>query len=201
MANANGRELRRFSHCQYCKNPYPATSQMSNAVAEVSMYSARPILKKDTGALIELWRQTWIATYRETLGADALEAMLSNLDAHGASALLPDNGEQGYCAVVDDAIVGSAIFADRGGTAYLWGMYVSPLYQRGGVGTLLLEAVSSASNSDRFEIRVLSTIEPALSFYTKQGFKIAGQEKTEIMPTIHANSLIMSLKVDRSRKS
>ncbi|CAN7151125.1 GNAT family N-acetyltransferase [Pararhizobium sp. LjRoot238] len=174
---------------------------MSNAVAEVSMYSARPILNTDTGNLVELWRQTWIATYTESLGADALEAMLSNLDAHGASALLPDNGEQGYCAVVDDEIVGSAIFADRGGTAYLWGMYVSPLHQRGGVGTLLLEAVSSASNSDRLEIRVLSAIEPALSFYTKQGFKITGQEETEIMPAIHANSLIMSLKIDRSRIS
>ncbi|CAN7481686.1 GNAT family N-acetyltransferase [Pararhizobium sp. LjRoot235] len=165
------------------------------------MYSARPILKKDTENLVRLWRQTWIATYTESLGADALEAMLSNLDAHGASALLPDNGEHGYCAVVEDEIVGSAIFADRAGTAYLWGMYVSPLRQRGGVGTLLLEAVSSASNSDRLEIRVLSNIEPARSFYTKQGFKITGHEETEIMPTVHANCLIMSRNIDRSQKS
>ncbi|CAN7202186.1 hypothetical protein LJR255_000578 [Pararhizobium sp. LjRoot255] len=57
------------------------------------MYSTRRIETEDAGNLVKLWRQAWIATYAESLGADALSAMLSNLDAHGSSELLPGNGE------------------------------------------------------------------------------------------------------------
>jgi len=74
----------------------------------------------------------------------------------------------------------------------------SPLHHREGIGTLLLEAVSRASNSDRLEIRVLSSSQQALKFYRTQGFELTGQENAEIMPGVHVNSLIMARNINRS---
>jgi hypothetical protein len=48
--------------------------------------------------------------------------MLEDLERRGVAALLPGTGERGYCAVRDGGVVGSAVVAERGRTAYLWGM-------------------------------------------------------------------------------
>lgn len=137
----------------------------------------------DSDHLIAVWRSTWAATYTTTLGGEAVDVMLRDLDENGAANLIPA-GAQGLCLVHHGKIVGTAIHSKDGPNVYLWGMYVLPEHQRSGAGTLLLRAVREAAGERPIEVRVLQTSAHANSFYRKHGFRLVGQEATEIMPGV-----------------
>ena len=156
----------------------------------------RPATLNDAPGLIALWREVWPAAYEATLGPETVWAMLSDLEARGLRAMLPGKDERGYCAVSDGRIVGSAIVAERGGTAYLWGMYVHPTFQRTGIGArLLAAAVSSVSTAERLEARVMQPSPGAIAFYRKHGFRAVGEEMTEIMAALPMRTLVMAVPV------
>lgn len=150
----------------------------------------------DTAKLIGLWRDVWTATYGPSLGENALSAMLKDLEHNGTASMLPGSGERGYCLASDHDIHGSVIVAERSGVAYLWGMYVHPSQQRRGLGSRLLHGVAGEiETAEKVEIRVLVSSPAAISFYRKHGFIETGREKTEIMNSVEAETLVMSASV------
>lgn len=160
----------------------------------------RAITPDDAADLIRLWRDAWTVTYGYSLGQSALSAMLKDLEHNGTASMLPGSGERGYCIASDHEIHGSAIFAERGGVAYLWGMYVHPSQQRKGLGSRLLHGVVDAIESaEKIEVRVLVTSPTAIVFYRKHGFAETGSETIEILDSVEASALVMSTSVEGFR--
>ncbi len=158
--------------------------------------SLRPVGAGDADGLLALWRETWTATYREALGPDGLAAMLADLDREGLSGMIAPGDARACCAVSQDRIVGSVVFAERGGVAYLWGLYVRPDHQRSGLGRrLLLWAAARVEKAETLEIRVLATSAGALGFYRKEGFREVGGEDTVLPGGVRAPTLVMAAAV------
>lgn len=129
---------------------------------------------------MRLWQETWTQTYGPSLGTAVLETMLQALDK-GTSSMLPGSGERAYCCVLDARIVGSAIVVERGTTAYLWGMYVLPDYQRSGVGSHLIKSlVRDLQSAERLEVRALDSSPEAQAFYGALGFERIRAEMTAV---------------------
>lgn len=89
------------------------------------MTIVREMTDADHAALIGLWRASWMATYRQSLGEDALAAMLADLEQQGVAGMLPGTGEKGYCSIINKQLQGSIIIAERGRIAYVWGALCS----------------------------------------------------------------------------
>ncbi|MFK0165312.1 GNAT family N-acetyltransferase [Rhizobium sp. NPDC090279] len=156
--------------------------------------SFRAIIADDTADLLNLWRDAWSATYSSSLGQNALSSMLKDLERNGAASMLPGSGERGYCIASSGRLHGSAIVAERGTVAYLWGMYVHPSQQRKGFGTLLLAGVAEEiETAERIEVRVLVSSPAAIDFYRKHGFVETGREMIEILGSVEAAALVMSV--------
>lgn len=114
--------------------------------------------------------------------------------------MLPRGDERGYCMVSSDGIIGSAIIAERGRTAYLWGMYVLPRHQRSGVGSQILATVATEVEiSERLEVRVLVSSSWAQAFYRKHGFQLVGEASTEVMAGVHAATSVLAVEVTQLR--
>lgn len=159
----------------------------------------RSIAPGDERGVLDLWRETWTSTYGPSLGAEALRTMLRSLD-RGTEAMLAGHGERGYALVQGLQIVGSAIAAERGGIAYLWGMYVRPARQRSGAGSQLLAAVArDLHHSENLEVRVLTTSRQALAFYRARGFREIGQETIELLEGVDAPVLVLRAEIARLR--
>ncbi|TIX90030.1 GNAT family N-acetyltransferase [Rhizobium sp. P44RR-XXIV] len=151
----------------------------------------------DAADLLRLWRDTWTATYGSSLGQSALSAMLKDLEHNGTASMLPGSGERGYCIASDHEIDGSAIFAERDGVAYLWGMYVHPSQQRRGLGSRLLHGVAGEiETAEKVEVRVLVSSPAAINFYRKHGFTETGREKTELINSVETATLVMCTSVE-----
>lgn len=160
------------------------------------MIIVREITKDDIEAIINLWSAIWTATYRKSLGPDVLAGMLADLDANGISSMLPGTGERGYCATTNEHLQGTVVIAERGKTAYLWGLYVSSECQRKGLGSLLLkESANKLEHATHLEIRVLETSHSARNFYRKHGFGEVGRETEELLGGRAVDMIIMQAKV------
>ena len=155
------------------------------------MFRVRTTNRDDAAGLIEVWRETWPATYTATLGAHAVQTMLDELDRHGTASLLPEIGAKGLCLLNEDEVVGTAIHSVGRSVVYLWGMYVLPRYQRSGAGTLLYRSVREAAGGQPVEVRVVQSSNQAVNFYRKLEFQTVGEGVIEIMPDVEAVCLIM----------
>jgi len=126
---------------------------------------------------------TWEATYRPLVGDAAVAAMMASIDATDGRDMLPGADERASVAVAGDQIIGNAVVADRGHTAYLWGMYVHPEHQARGVGKgLLRHAMGSPVAAPRVEASVLRSSRGAVRFYELLGFMEAGPTDLALAP-------------------
>ncbi|WNJ92103.1 GNAT family N-acetyltransferase [Bosea sp. 685] len=153
----------------------------------------RSIERGDEERLLAFWRYVWTSTYGSSLGSQVLDAMLSGLDRKGLSGMLPGNGERGYCALCGERLVGTAIAAERGQKAFLWGMYVDPGQQRLGLGTRLLSAViADLALVSILEARALRSSPWAIAFYEGRGFRHNGDEAIELADGFSGTAAIMT---------
>ena len=161
---------------------------MANAV------SIRDACASDRGGIRDLYRATFTATYGPTLEPSALAAMLAALDASELRHMLPGQDERAAVAVLAGQVVGSAVSAERGRVAYLWGMYVHPAQQRQGIGTALLGHVLGwLSLTASVEVCVLPSSPWAVAFYGRHGFQQTGQESFEAAPGHAVQALVMTV--------
>lgn len=157
----------------------------------------RPInVATDADQLLVHWRAIWPITYLPGLGKAAVDEMLAELDRSGICSMLPGAGERGYCAVADGRIIGSIIIAERGPTAYVWGLYVQAFAQRAGLGRRLFKrAVQSIRTAKWLELSVLTTSPWAYDFYLKQGLKKVNESDSELFGSIAATQRTMKARV------
>lgn len=159
----------------------------------------RRIVANDGPDLVRLWRQTWAATYGASLGREAADDMLAELDRNGLLLMMPGQGEEGLCATVADKIVGSVLFRRNGDVLYLWGMYVLPEMQRRRIGASLLRSVFDRLDGDvRIQLLVLKSSGHAVRFYQAHGFAIVGEEAVDLPGAAPLPSWIMSLDARRN---
>lgn len=172
-------------------------------MAKSTPIDIRPInAQTDAEQLIAHWRSVWPITYLPGLGPAAVDEMLAELDQSGISSMLPDTGERGFCAIADGRIVGTIIIAERGPTAYVWGLYVHPSAQRAGVGTRLFKcAIRSVETAKRVELSVLTTSPWAYDFYRKQGLKKVSEGDSEVFGSIAVKRSVMKALVSDLRRA
>lgn len=156
----------------------------------------RKIAPRDIPALNAMWRTTFTHSYGPQVRPFVLAAMVADFDTADCPALLPGLDEVGLCACAGGVPVASMIYAERHGTAYVWGAYVHPEWQRRGIGSRLLRALTGALCSSRqIEIRVLASSPQAIAFWQRHGFAHTGEEDLEIAPHAWTRAMIMSKNV------
>ncbi len=154
----------------------------------------RDACQADRGGLRGLYGAAFAATYGPTLGQHVVAAMLADLDASGLRSMLPGKDERAAVVTLAGQVAGSAVAAERGRIAYLWGMYVHPAHQRVGVGTALLRHVAGwLSSSVTVEARVLASSPWAVAFYGRHGFREVGHEPFEAAPGCAAQAMVMAV--------
>jgi GNAT superfamily N-acetyltransferase len=158
-------------------------------------FCIRPAQANDCSALHALWVASWTAAYGPTLGTDVLGSMLNAISAADVTEMVPGTGEIALVAIHRDLVIGSAIYRDSGDTAYLWGMYVLPEWQRRSVGGRLLRSVvTSLRESKTIEVRVLRTSPWASTFYEAQGFQVTGSDVIDIAPGHRVEADVMQFR-------
>ena len=90
-------------------------------------------------------------------------------------------------------VVGSAVVAERGSVAYLWGMYVQPDHQRCGIRRALLRHVAGWLPAYAVvEARVLASSPWAVAFYGRHGFREVGEEAFEAAAGHAVRAMVMA---------
>lgn len=136
----------------------------------------------DKGALAAVWRETWHATYDSVLGADGVRAMANDPTGDiNIKAMWPRGNGCVLLAHVAGEPAATAIASLRDGVLFVWGMYVRPPFQRGRIGSRMLERITRRfPQAKRVEVRVLQTSDHARAFYAAHGFTLAGEENRQI---------------------
>ena len=86
--------------------------------------------------------------------------------------------------------------SDEPSSAYLLSLWVAPKARGLGIGQALIEAVVTWASSEKYARLVLEVAEengPAISLYTRKGFKPTGQTKTLPPPRDHIKEQEMVL--------
>ena len=140
----------------------------------------REFVENDRKELEEFWETIWCVTYGPVVGRVAFNLMLTALGTSGMRNMLPSDDEKTFVAVLNSEIIGSAILAERGFNAYLWGMYVHPDHQRRGIGTALLRhATKTLTGSTAIKTTILTSSIKAVAFYQRYGFKKLRREPAQ----------------------
>jgi ribosomal protein S18 acetylase RimI-like enzyme len=152
----------------------------------------------DIEALRLIYRDTWRATYEPLFGPSVVEQMVTDLLGDPLlHAMLPGNGETALLAISAGQPAGAVIVRDVHRVAYLWGMYVSPAFQRRGIGSALLSrARLSLPDSRRIEANVLAASSWAIGFYQAHGFREMRREKVQICTGVNPDSIVMEMDLE-----
>ena len=137
----------------------------------------------------------WTATYGPSFGQAVLKSMLATLDDPELSSIMSED-----CQVIfakwENQLVGSAIYAERWGIVYLWGMYVLPPFQNKEVGSTIIASLKNRlKNAKSIEIRVIPKSLSAVAFYKKLKFLETGNEAFEIVRGHEITVNVMELKI------
>jgi putative acetyltransferase len=135
------------------------------AVRLRSEYAVRPMSAEDLPALLDLWVESWQAAYPDIdFGARRgwAETRFAELQRDGAQILVAES---------DGALVGLVTVAPA--TGYIDQIVVATRAQRRGIAAQLIAAARSVS-PEVLELHVNQDNAPAVAFYRREGFAIAG---------------------------
>ncbi len=135
--------------------------------------------RRDDGTLKGFWAVVWPLTYGALIGPAGVAALL---DALAAADLWVGVGQRTALAFAGGCLVGTAVTAERGAMADLWGMYVDPTLQRTGIGTALLRyAAEGLMQATELQARVLEPSLGAIAFYRRAGFVVVSRESMPLV--------------------
>ena len=153
----------------------------------------RAIVEADSHALREMGRETWRDSYGTRVGPRADAAIAASLDGDAIRSMFADDG--GCLVALDaEALLGSVCFVERRTIAYVWGLYVRPDHQRGGIGTALIrQAVRTFTSAEWVDLSAVD--DQALAFYRKLGFVEQGPGEVDLVAklTVATTRLIASV--------
>jgi putative acetyltransferase len=137
------------------------------AVEPPSESAVRPMTSGDLPALLDLWVESWQAAYPAIdFGArrDWAEARFAELQRNGARIFVAEaQGRLAGAVSVEPA------------TGYIDQIVVATQSQRRGIASRLIEAARGAS-SGVLELHVNQDNAPAVAFYRREGFAVAGHD-------------------------
>ncbi len=151
----------------------------------------RAIRASDADGLLAVWRGTWPATYRSTLGAAAVEAMLRSLDERGAGSLMPEGTSAGFFAPRRAMRSSRRRSIPWGGRSSISGASMPAGTPAVRPRLSLMAAVRATAQGKPIECRVLEASTTAISFYAAKGFVAVGRENVEVMPGVEVACLVM----------
>jgi GNAT superfamily N-acetyltransferase len=135
------------------------------------MASIRQAEPDDLGAVVEVGRRTWPATYEAIAGADYVAMGLAKWWTADANVSAIRAGRV-LVAETDGEVVGMASFGPRNGDLVVWKLYVLPEHQGRGLGTALMDAVLERAQGHYPEVQLsyIDGNESAERFYKSRGF-------------------------------
>ena len=147
----------------------------------------------DLDPLRDHFRRCFQESYGSLLSKTSMAHLLEGLRSDDIGGLLPPPDAEMVLACVEGEIVGSAIWARRGGRVYLWGFYVRRSQQRQKIGSsLMAEALSRHPAPAIFELTVLRASQDAVSFYQRFGFLAVSETEYELAPAAMVEAVTMT---------
>jgi len=119
--------------------------------------------EKDREKLAEIWYEASRQNH-----SFISEELLIKQKGEVLSKYLPE--AESWVAVGNDEVLGFISLLDK----YIGGLFISPIHQRKGIGTLLIDKVKSEKGS--LAVGVYEKNLPARKFYEKLGFKYVNKE-------------------------
>ena len=139
----------------------------------------------------------WRVTYEPILGKNAADDLVASIQ-YDMRAVVPGHDEMAFLIWDSNKVVGSIILAEEGKTAFIWGMYIHPDYQRKGLGKRLVQyATSLLKTANVIQIFVLKKRPDAQRFYEALGFTCNRESRTELIKDVQVEMIIMSIAVER----
>ena len=158
--------------------------------------SVTTFVPEDLEQLRRHLQESWLATYEPVFGSAIAQDMVALLSDETLAGVVPQNDETVLIARIQDTILGCAVIAERHGTAYLWGVYVAPAWQRQGIGTLLVRrAVSVLEQARSVQAMVLIATDEAVRFYRSLGFSIDDEIGIDLTQSFCAQAHVMTASV------
>jgi ribosomal protein S18 acetylase RimI-like enzyme len=128
--------------------------------------AVRPMHPEDLSAMLDVWVESWQAAYP----AIDFHVRRSWAEAHFAE--LQRDGARVLVAEADGRLAGLVTVAPA--TGYIDQIVVALWAQRRGVASQLI-AAARAISSTVLELHVNRDNEPAVAFYTREGFAVSGE--------------------------
>jgi len=130
----------------------------------------------------------WKETYSGILPVPAIEELVSQANSKEINGWLTGDGERKITLAHSKVrIVGAVASNCIESRCYLWGMYVPELFQRKGVGGLLLQGCverAKMNSCSALELLVLESSVKAVDFYLGNGFNKLEKTAYEIVTGI-----------------
>lgn len=133
--------------------------------------------------LIDLAQNIWTATYEHILPPGQVDFMLDLLYSPDRLRQEIADGHPMFSAFLGDEMIGFAHLFIEGHQARLDKLYVSPFFQRMGVGRSLVDAASGhaiRADCSLMTLRVNRANATAIAAYEKMGFGIIATNKKDI---------------------
>ena len=159
------------------------------------MIIIRPAQASEASVIQTLLRETWQDTYGDHLSQVTLNEVYKNWQSVEFLTKQINNSEMYFPVAIENGkLLGIATARQDAETIFLFRLYVSPQYQRKGVGRLLLDSVIDhypEANKIQLHVEVLNP--KGKAFYAKQGFKEVKREQEKI-----ANEVIDQLLMEKA---
>jgi ribosomal protein S18 acetylase RimI-like enzyme len=151
------------------------------------------VAKPDRARFLTFFETCFRDEYASLLG-NQTDDMLGSLRRTQIDEILPCANQKMFEAVDNKGnTCGTIVMSEVDKTAYVWGLYVLPDYQRRGIGKKLTRQVCLETRPEtEIEIQVLEASQKAISFYTSIGFNAYKSAKEEVFPGIELNVKFMS---------
>ena len=136
----------------------------------------------DAAGIQRLLRETWQDTYRDHLSQETLEEVYKHFQSIEFLTKQIENPSFYFpLAKADDELVGLSTALMPEDTIVMFRLYVSPQYQRKGIGALLLKnVIEHFQGAKKIQLHVEVMNPKAQWFYKKHGFKEIKREQEKI---------------------
>lgn len=146
----------------------------------------------------DFYVQCFEAEYRALFDSVVLARIMASVRSEQIDQILFGADDAKVAAAyLDDAIVGTIVYAERQTRVYMWGLYVAPQFLRKSVGSqLMLYACHDVQKDSVLEVQVIQASTKALRFYEKLGFAKYNSSIEEVFPDTSLPIDYMNCKVE-----
>lgn len=152
----------------------------------------------DRDRFADFYVQCFEAEYHTLFDAEAFARIMASVKSEQMDQILHGADDaKVVVAYLDDAIIGTIVYAERQARVYMWGLYIAPQFLRKSVGSQLMRfACHDVQKDSLLEVQVLQDSTKALLFYEKLGFVKYNSSIEEVFPDTFLPIDYMNCKVE-----